>query len=227
MRDVTRFSGSTIKYALLALAVLGAKVAWAAPNGEAELQPQTNCKRYEGQEQLEALKRADPSIHAARLDLVSYSVYRNGCLASVFFTKGDDTYSGIFDIAAGRMLWAKGYKGTSFSPVDIVGMDQEMDEKAKELESAPISNGNSHSFYFLPDLLDRTKNTFPAIKNSCLQLKMPGWSCGRARKRDFTQAFRRRTRVERTGVPGKRCLLGGRTPAHSRSRYATGFVKTL
>lgn len=171
MRDVTRFSGSTIKYALLALAVLGAKVAWAAPNGEAELQPQTNCKRYEGQEQLEALKRADPSIHAARLDLVSYSVYRNGCLASVFFNKGDDTYSGIFDIAGGRMLWAKGYKGTSFSPVDIVGMDQEMDEKAKELESAPISNGNSRSFYFLPDLLDRTKNTFPAIKNRLPAIK--------------------------------------------------------
>ncbi len=171
MRDVTRFSGSTIKYALLALAVLGAKVACAAPNGQAELQPQTNCKRYEGQEQLEALKRADPSIHAARLDPVFYSVYRNACLASVFFNKGDDTYSGIFDISGGRMLWAKGYKGTSFSPVDIVGMDEKMDEKAKELEFAPIRNGNSRSFYFLPDLLDRTKNTLPAIKNVLMMVR--------------------------------------------------------
>jgi hypothetical protein len=44
-------------------------------------------------------------------------------------------------------------------------MDETMDEKAKELEFAPVSGANPHSFYFLPDLLDRTKNTLPAIKN--------------------------------------------------------------
>jgi hypothetical protein len=168
MQDVARFSACTVKCALLALAVLGAKAAYSA---EIVLQPKMDCKRYEGQDQLEALKRADPSIHAPRLDLVSYSVYRNGCVASVFFNKGDDTYSGIFDIAAGRMLWVKSYRGTNFSPVAIVGMDEEMDEKAKELEFAPIGNGNARSFYFLPDLLDRTKNTLPAIKNRLPAIK--------------------------------------------------------
>lgn len=171
MRDVARFSGCTIKYALLALAVLGAKAGCAAPNGEAELQPQTDCKRYEGKEPLEALNRVDPSIYTPRLDLVFYSVNRNACLASVFFTKGEDTYSGILDISTGQMLWAKGYKGTNFSPADIVGMDEAMDEKAKELEFPPVSSGNPHSFYFLPDLLDRTKNTLPAIKNTFPAIK--------------------------------------------------------
>jgi hypothetical protein len=69
------------------------------------------------------------------------------------------------------MLWVKSYKGTSFTPVNIVEMDEQMDEKAKELEFAPISSANSRSFYFLPDLIDRTKNTLPAIKNVLMMVR--------------------------------------------------------
>jgi hypothetical protein len=166
MEDVARFSGCTIKVALLALSVLGARAAWAAPNGNS--QPKMDCKVYEQQEQvnLEALRRADPSIRAERFDTVFYSAKRNSCLASVFFTKGAATYGGILDIVEGRMLWAKSYKGTNFSPAHIVEMDEDMDDEIKALELAPPSTGNSHSFDFLPLLLDRTMNTFPAIKNA-------------------------------------------------------------
>lgn len=173
MQDITRFSGCTIKCAVLALAVLGAKAACATPAVQPELQPKMDCKRYDIQQQanLDALKQADPAISGATLDSVFYSANRNACLASVFFTKGVDTYSGIFDISAGRILWAKSYRGTSFTPVNIVAMDETMDEKAKELEFAPIASDNTHSFYFLPDLLDRTRNTLPALKNVLMMVR--------------------------------------------------------
>lgn len=127
-----------------------------------------DCKVYQQQEQsnLEALRRANPSIHAERFDTVFYSAKRNSCLASVFFIKGDATYGGILDIQEGRMLWAKSYRGTSFSPANIVAMDEDMDDAIKALEFATPTPGTSHSFDFLPLLLDRTMNTFPAIKNA-------------------------------------------------------------
>lgn len=173
MQEITRFSGCTIKCVVLTLAVLGAKPASATPAVQPALQPKMECKQYDVQQRanLDALKQADPAISDASLDSVFYSVNRNSCLASVFFTKGVDTYSGIFDISAGRMLWAKSYRGTSFTPVNIVEMDETMDEKAKELEFAPIAGDNPHSFYFLPDLLDRTKNTLPAIKNVLMMVR--------------------------------------------------------
>ena len=165
MEDVARFSVCTIKVAVLALAVLGVRAACAAPDGES--QHTMDCKVYEQQEQanVEAQRRADPSIHDERFDTVFYSPTRNSCLASVFFVKGDSTYGGILDIADGRMLWAKSYKGTNFTPAHIVAMDHEMDDEIKAIEFAPTSGGNSRSFDFLPLLLDRTMNTFPAIKN--------------------------------------------------------------
>jgi hypothetical protein len=127
-----------------------------------------DCKVYGQQEQanLEALRRANPSIHAESFDTVFYSAKRNSCLASVFFIKGDATYGGILDIVEGRMLWAKSYRGTSFSPANIVAMDEDMDDEIKALEFATPSRTNSHSFDFLPSLLDRTMNTLPAIKNA-------------------------------------------------------------
>ena len=166
MEDVARFSGCTIKVAVLALAVLGARAAWASPDGES--QHTMDCKVYEQQEQanVEAQRRADPSIHDERFDTVFYSPIRNSCLASVFFVKGGATYGGILDIAEGRMLWAKSYRGKNFTPANIVAMDEEMDDEIKVLEFATASSGNSRSFDFLPLLLDRTMNTFPAIKNA-------------------------------------------------------------
>jgi hypothetical protein len=162
-----------MKCTVLAMAVLGAKAACATPAVQPALQPKMDCKQYDVQQRanLEALRHADPAISDASLDSVFYSVNRNACLASVFFTKGVDTYSGIFDISVGRMLWAKSYRGTSFTPVNIVEMDEAMDEKAKELEFAPIGSDNPHSFYFLPSLLDRTKNTLPAIKNVLMMVR--------------------------------------------------------
>jgi hypothetical protein len=166
MQDVTRFSGCTIKVALLGFSALGTAAAYAAPLSIS--QPSMDCKVYAQQEQanLEALKRADPSIHAQRFDTVFYSAKRKSCLASVFFTKGDVTYGGILDIVEGRMIWAKSYRGTSFSPANIVGMDQDMDDEIKALEFTETSAGNPHAFAFLPLLFDRTMNTFPVIKNA-------------------------------------------------------------
>jgi hypothetical protein len=166
MQDVARFSGCTIKVALIAFSVLTTTATYAAPL--ATSQPRMDCRVYAQQEQanLEALKRADPSIHAERFDTVFYSAKRNSCLASVFFTKGDATYGGILDIVEGRMLWAKSYRGTSFTPANIVEMDQEMDDAIKALETPETSSANSHPFAFLPLFLDRTMNTFPAIKNA-------------------------------------------------------------
>ena len=171
MQDVARFSGCTIKVALLAFSVLGTRATYAAPL--AISQPSMDCKVYAQQEQanLEALKRADPSIHAERFDTVFYSAKRNSCLASVFFTKGDATYGGILDIVEGRMLWAKSYKGTNFTPANIVEMDEDMDDEIKALEFTQTSGGNSHAFDFLPLLLDRTMNTFPAIKNALTEAR--------------------------------------------------------
>jgi hypothetical protein len=150
---------------------LGTRATYAAPL--AISQPSMDCKVYAQQEQanLEALKRADPSIHAERFDTVFYSAKRNSCLASVFFTKGDATYGGILDIVEGRMLWAKSYKGTSFTPTNIVEMDEDMDDEIKALEFTQTSGGNSHAFDFLPLLLDRTMNTFPAIKNALTEAR--------------------------------------------------------
>ena len=170
MEDVARFSSCTIKVALLTLSVLGARGALAVSIVNSEVK--MDCKVYEQQEQtnLEALRRADPSIHAERFDTVFYSVKRNSCLASVFFIKGDATYGGILDIVEGRMLWAKSYRGTSFSPANIVAMDEDMDDEIKALEFATPSRA-SHSFGFLPSLLDRTMNTFPAIKNAFIEAR--------------------------------------------------------
>jgi hypothetical protein len=166
MEDIARFSGCTIKVALLTLAVVVVPVAFAA--ADRELPHKMDCKVYEQQEQanVEAQRRADPSIHEERFDTVFYSPARKSCLASVFFTRGDSTYGGILDIAEGRMLWAKSYKGTNFTPAHIVAMDQEMDDQIKAMESTSTSSDNSHSLNFLPLLLDRTMNTFPAIKNA-------------------------------------------------------------
>jgi hypothetical protein len=166
MQDVARFSGCTIRVALLAFSALGSRATYAAPL--AISQPSMDCKVYAQQEQanLEALKRADPSIRAQRFDTVFYSAKRNSCLASVFFTKGDVTYGGILDILEGRMLWAKSYKGTSFSPVNIVEMDEDLDDEIKALEFTETIAENPHAFDFLPLLFDRTMNTFPAIKNA-------------------------------------------------------------
>ncbi len=166
MEHVARFSNCTIKVALLTLSVLGARGAFAVPIANSEVK--MDCKVYEQQEQtnLEALRRANPSIHAERFDMVFYSAKRNSCLASVYFTKGDATYGGILDIVEGQMLWAKSYRGTSFSPANIVAMDEDIDDEIKALEFATPGRGTSHSFDFLPAFLDRTMNTFPAIKNA-------------------------------------------------------------
>jgi hypothetical protein len=166
MRDVARFSGCTRNVALLAFSVLGTSATYAAPL--ATSQPTRDCKVYAQQEQtsLGALKLADPSIGAERFDTVFYSAKRRSCLASVFFTKGDATYGGILDIAEGRMLWAKSYRGTSFTPAHIVEMDRDMDDEIRALEFTETSEENPHAFDFLPLLFDRTMNTFPAIKNA-------------------------------------------------------------
>ena len=166
MRDVARFSGCTIKVALVTFSVLGTSATYAAPL--ATSQPTMDCKVYAQQEQanLEALRRSDPSIRAERFDTVFYSAMRRSCLASVFFTKRDATYGGILDIAEGRMLWAKSYKGISFTPAHIVEMDRDMDDEIKALEFTETSEENPRAFDFLPLLLDRTMNTFPAIRNA-------------------------------------------------------------
>jgi len=64
------------------------------------------------------------------------------------------------------MLWAKSYRGTSFTPAHIVEMDREMDDEIKALELTETSEENPRAFDFLPLLLDRTMNTFPAIRNA-------------------------------------------------------------
>ena len=69
------------------------------------------------------------------------------------------------------MLWAKSYRGTNFSPAHIVEMDEEMDDAIKALEFAPATSGNAHSINFLPLLIDRTMNTFPAIKNALTEAR--------------------------------------------------------
>jgi hypothetical protein len=161
MNDNARLFPSSKKYALLALAVLSAQAAFAVTG-------KMDCKVYEQQEQanIEAQKRADPSIHGERFDTVFFSPQRNSCMASVFFTKGVSTYAAIIDIPAGRMLWAKSYRGTSPTPARIVEMDQDMDDEIKALEFGPETAENSGPRDFLPLLLDRTMNTLPAIKNA-------------------------------------------------------------
>jgi hypothetical protein len=165
MENTAWFSGYKTRYALVALAVFGVQVAYAAP---ADLQQRMDCKVYEQQEQanLEAQRQANPSIHSARLDTVFYSAKRDACLASVFFTKGDATYAGIVDISGHQTLWAKSYKGTKFTPAHVLEMDEEMDEAIRGLELAPTTTANSHAYDFLPLLFDRTMNTLPAIKNA-------------------------------------------------------------
>jgi hypothetical protein len=148
MGDVARFSGRTMKFALLAMAVLGPGAARAATNAEHKM----DCSVYEQQEQanVEAQRRVDPSIHAERFDTVFYNARRKSCLASVFFTKGGATYGGILDIAE---------------------MDQDVDDEIKALEFAPETSSNSRSLDLLPLLLDRTMNTFPAIKNALTEAR--------------------------------------------------------
>ena len=161
MNAKARLFPSSKKCALLALAVLSAQAAFAVSD-------KLDCKVYEQQEQanIEAQKRADPSIHGERFDTVFYSPERNSCLASVFFTKGVFTYAAIIGIPGGRMLWAKGYKGISPTPARIVEMDQDMDDEIKALEFGPESASNSKPLDLLPLFLDRTMNTLPAIKNA-------------------------------------------------------------
>ena len=72
----------------------------------------------------------------------------------------------VLDIASGRMLWAKSYRGTSFTPAHIVAMDREMDDKIKAIESPARTMDIPRPLDFLPILLDRTMNTLPAIKNA-------------------------------------------------------------
>jgi hypothetical protein len=156
-----RFSVHAAQTAALAMVLAGAHAAFAAEN-------HMNCRVYEQQEQanVAAQKLADPAIQDERFDTVFYSPARNSCLASVYFVKGDSTYAGILDIAAGRMLWAKSYRGTSFTPAHIVAMDREMDDKIKAIESPAEAMDTPRPLDFLPVLLDRTMNTLPAIKNA-------------------------------------------------------------
>jgi hypothetical protein len=164
MNDKACLFARSKKYALLAVALLSAQSAFAVSD-------KMSCKVYEQQEQanIEAQKRADPSIHGERFDTVFFSPKRNSCMASVFFTKGVSTYAAIIDIPDGRMLWAKSYKGISPTPARIVEMDQDMDDEIKALESGSETADNSGTRDFLPLLLDRTldrtMNTLPAIKN--------------------------------------------------------------
>ncbi len=99
---------------------------------------------------------------------IPFSTAQSGVHAWPRFSlpRGDATYGGILDIAEGRMLWAKSYRGTSFTPAHIVAMDREMDEEIKALELTETSEENPRAFDFLPLLLDRTMNTFPAIRNA-------------------------------------------------------------
>jgi hypothetical protein len=168
MADVARFSGCTRNFVLFALAVLSVKAACAAPGGDG--QPKMDCKVYQQQEQMKIL-RADPSLQDERLDTVFYSAKRNSCLASIFFTKGTVTYGGILDIADGQMLWAKSYKGTSFTPAHIVEIDQEIDDQIKRIELAPDGDDHSRSADFLPELFDRTMNKFPALRNALAEVR--------------------------------------------------------
>lgn len=168
MADVARFSGCSKNFMLFALAVLCARAACAAPEGDGKYK--MDCKAYQQQEQANLL-RADPSVQDERLDTVFYSAKRNSCLASVFFTKGTVTYGGIRDIADGQMLWAKSYKGTSFTPAHIVEIDQEIDDQIKAIEVTPDGDDRSRSFDFLPQLFDRTMNKFPAIRNALAEVR--------------------------------------------------------
>lgn len=165
MADGTRFSGCTKNFMLITLAVLCTRAAFAAPEGDGE--HKVDCKAY----QQAKLLQASPSAQDERLDTVFYSPKRNSCLASVFFTKGTVTYGGIRDIADGQMLWAKSYKGTSFTPAHIVEIDQEIDDQIKAIEIAPAGEDRSRSFDFLPQLFDRTMNKFPAIKNALAEVR--------------------------------------------------------
>src|ERR1700761_5078905 len=113
MADVAGFSGRTKKVVLFALAVLCVRVVCAAE--EVEVPHKMDCKIYQQQEQINLL-RANPFLEDERIDTIFYSAKRNACLASVFFTKGSVTYGGIQNISDGEMLWAKSYRGTSFSP---------------------------------------------------------------------------------------------------------------
>jgi hypothetical protein len=136
---VTRFSACFLKFAFVALPVLGAGSACAATNAAPDWQHRIDCRQYEEQEQanLEALRHADPAIHGERLDSIFYSVRQNSCLASVSFIKRGATYSGIFDIADSRAVWTRAYRGTTFTPVHIIQMDWDIDEKIEELQFAP------------------------------------------------------------------------------------------
>jgi hypothetical protein len=168
MADVARFSVCARNFALFALAVLCARAACAAP--DADGQPKMDCKAYQQQKQMNLL-RADPSIQDERIDTVFYSARRNSCLASVFSTKGTTTYGGIWDITDGEMLWAKSYRGTSFTPAHIVEMDREIDEQIRAIELSTANDDRSHSLNFLPQLFDRTMNRFPAIRNALAEVR--------------------------------------------------------
>ena len=81
------------------------------------------------------------------------------------YLRRDPEYCGRSN-ALGEEL--QGYK---LSPAHIVEMDEEMDDAIKALEFAPAESGNAHSINFLPLLIDRTMNTFPAIKNALTEAR--------------------------------------------------------
>jgi hypothetical protein len=50
-------------------------------------------------------------------------------------------------------------------------MDQDVDDEIKALEFAPETSSNNGPLDLLPLLLDRTMNTFPAIKNALTEAR--------------------------------------------------------
>jgi predicted cobalt transporter CbtA len=158
---VRQISAPMTKIVLAGLALASVQAGWAA-------QPHMNCKVYEQQEQasVEAHRRADPAIRDERFDMVFYSPSRNACLASVVFVKGHSTYSGILDVTEGQMIWARGYRGVSFTPAKIIAMDLAMDEQIQAMELPSGKDASPHSLQFLPLFLDRTMNTWPTLRNT-------------------------------------------------------------
>jgi hypothetical protein len=166
MAQVRPFSLQTAKVTIFSIALLSAQAAIAATN-------HMDCKVYEQHEQanIEAHKRADPAIHDERFDMVFYSPARNSCLASIFFMKGASTYGGILDITDGQLIWAKNYRGKSFTPANIVAMDREMDEQIAAIELPSAQPYAATPLDLLPLLLDRTMNTLPAIRNVLTEVR--------------------------------------------------------
>ncbi len=166
MEKVSKLSGCKAGCALAVLAVAGAQLALAAPSTAPK--QKVDCKLYEQQAQanLEVQRQADPSLRAAHLDTVFYSVKRQACLASVFFTRGVMTYAGIVDLSDHETLWAKSYKGTNFTPAHVLAMEAEMDEAIQGIELETAAATTPRATDLLPLFFDRTINTLPANENA-------------------------------------------------------------